>query len=278
MGVIEFGAALIKSRDLDPMYCAVAGAGLDQNTKLRLMLAYVCLYHLGAASKIAEKKGAAFWKLLHEAAVNEGLRWPRGSERRHWRGAQALKSYESLESNAKVRPESLVEFWALAAYPDQARTFRNVSERVQRLTGFGPWIAFKIADICDRVLGYPVDFSNCELGIYKEPRAGGAIAFQELEVGQLTQNPADYRITDDELRRALKDTMKALNSLRLKAPPYNDRPIGVAEVETVWCKYKSHLKGSYPLGKDSRELRHQLEGWGDLAQQIQAHVPIYKGA
>lgn len=270
MSIIEFGKALLKSEDLDPMYCAVTRAGIDSETLHRLMLAYCCLYHLGAAAKIAEKKGNAFWKLLHEAAVNEGLKWPRGAERRHWRGANSVRSAEYLNRSFK-NPEDTFAYWCRALGRDLT-TYKAVSGRVQEAVAFGPWIAFKVADIGERVLGYDIDFSDCELGIYKDPRQGAAVAYQELaSFGQITQKLWDYPITDDELRGIVKTCVKAFS--RLKAPPKLDRPINVQEVETIFCKYKSHLKGHYPLGKDSHELRSALEGWGDLASQIRSHVP-----
>jgi hypothetical protein len=57
------------------------------------------------------------------------------------------------------------------------------------------------------------------------------------------------------------------------APPRHDRPVGVQEVETCLCKYKSYVNGHYPIGKDSRELRHALTGWGSKADQLRAFVP-----
>ena len=51
------------------------------------------------------------------------------------------------------------------------------------------------------------------------------------------------------------------------------RRVNVQEVETIFCKYKSHLKGHYPVGKDSEEIRHALEGWGDTAQELQKYIP-----
>lgn len=275
MGIVEFGKSLLKSEDLDPMYCAVTRAGLDSETLHRLMLAYCCLYHLGAAAKIAEKSGNAFWKLLHEAAVNEGLKWPRGSERRHWRGANAVASAEDLHRRFKA-PEDALCYWCVSERSSvtsagRRSTYARVARRVQTAVGFGPWIAFKVADIGERVLGYDIDFADCELGIYKDPRQGAAVAFQEVSAGQITAKLWDYPITDDELKRTVKDCVKIFN--RAKAPPALDRAVNVQEIETIFCKYKSHLKGHYPLGKDSRELRHALEGWGDLAGQIQPHVP-----
>jgi hypothetical protein len=60
---------------------------------------------------------------------------------------------------------------------------------------------------------------------------------------------------------------------KFKAPPDFTRPVNVQEIETVFCKYKSPLKGHYPLGKDTLELHHSLAGWGDLAEQLRSQLP-----
>ncbi|GAG17632.1 unnamed protein product, partial [marine sediment metagenome] len=33
------------------------------------------------------------------------------------------------------------------------------------------------------------------------------------------------------------------------------------EVETVLCKWKSHMNGCYPMGKDTREITEGLAPW-----------------
>jgi hypothetical protein len=45
----------------------------------------------------------------------------------------------------------------------------------------------------------------------------------------------------------------------LYAPPARDRLVNVQECETVLCKYKSHINGHYPPGKDTLEVLHGLK-------------------
>jgi hypothetical protein len=59
----------------------------------------------------------------------------------------------------------------------------------------------------------------------------------------------------------------------LHAGPDYKRPIGIQEVETVFCKWKSHCSGHYPPGKDSIEIREGLHNWGDSAQEMIKHLP-----
>jgi hypothetical protein len=45
------------------------------------------------------------------------------------------------------------------------------------------------------------------------------------------------------------------------APPSGNRMCGLQEIETILCKWKSHINGHYPVGNDVREIRHALVAW-----------------
>ena len=45
------------------------------------------------------------------------------------------------------------------------------------------------------------------------------------------------------------------------APPQEDRPVGLQEVETILCKWKSHMNGHYPVGLDNEEIREGVLPW-----------------
>lgn len=258
MDVYEFGARLIRSKDLDPVYVALTGAGLDRDLLSRVCLAYWSYYHLGAACYIAENP-KKFWAYMMKAAQNtdpapDGGRWPRGAERRHFRGKQSTQAVQELSEHGK--PEKIVNNWITGG------TYSEVMRRVQKHRGYGPWIGFKIADMADRVLGQPTDFSDCYLGIYKDPVQGAAL----VRFG-------DWRhpISSEELKATYDELVKGFK--KFKAPPYNDRPINLQEAETVCCKFKSYSKGKYWVGKDILEVGHGLKGWGDVAQQVLQHMP-----
>lgn len=236
---VEFGRDLIATQDLDPVYTAIHGAELGSKPRAGLFVAYTCLYHLGAAATLA--LCSDLWQGLHEAALNEGLYWPRGSERRHWRGANALKTVEYLQAWG-ASPEQVVQYWGTCK-----PAFNEVAQRVREIPAYGPWIAFKVADMLERVMGYEVDFSNCTLGIYDEPRRSAAL---------ILTGDSEAKISDEELTTVVKELLKGLG--KVKAPPSFNRIINVAEAETVLCKYKSHVNGHYPLGKDTREVLHGL--------------------
>lgn len=260
---VAFGAELIRTQDLDPVYLALTRARLTDKTLSRVMLAYFCLYHLGAASFIGTQPESSFWVLLEEAARNEARSWPRGAERRHWRGAAAVESAAYLRAQYEDNPSGVLFSWYNSAtVPGRYPTFVAVAREVRRAVGFGPWIAFKVADMLERVLRLPIDFSDCALGVYREPRAGAAL---------ILTGSADTTITDAALNDLVRRFLAAPALRQLKAPPHGDRALNVQEVETIMCKYKSHVNGRYPVGKDLREVSHGLRYeryWGNHAVQM----------
>lgn len=245
LGYQKFGEQLLTTKDLDPVYVMLHNAKLPYDNLARFCLAYWCFYHVGVAARISEQRDRKYWLEMKKAYH---FKWPRGAERRHFRGEKALQAIERL---ARYRsPETVVHVML-----EGCNTFNEISESVQVFPQFGPWIAFKVADMAERVLEHDVDFSDCHLGIYREPLAGA----------KLIHGPdCDIRDTVATLEREFRAFL---------APPRYDRPVNVQEVETILCKYKSHYNGRYPLGKDRREIYEALHGWGGLAEHLQAYIP-----
>lgn len=276
LSIETFGAHLLDSGDLDPVYIALHKMELPEAQLRRWLVAYWCLYHVGAACYISEQEGRDFWMALRAAAVNdvdagpspvEGGRWPRGSERRHWRGEQAKKAVGQLAGRYLNEPERLVAdiaTWDLTA-PEQARwqvgandalPFAVVAARAQALPSFGPWISFKVADMLDRLDIAAVSFDNAAVFMFDDPRKAALMQFR-MRVGA----PADARVKDEE---AAIDRVVAHLVDHFKdrtAPPLHDRPVGLQEVETILCKWKSHMNGHYPLNNDLHEIADGLREW-----------------
>jgi hypothetical protein len=262
MDIRTFGEALLHTQDLDPVYVMLHGARMDRAQLERWCVAYWCFYHAGAASWLSELEGEEYWTWMLRAAQNAapppakpGERWPRASERRYFRGPKCIKAVEWM-ANRWERPEDLVDHLVGMSQPiGEVRTENSVMRAVAELPLFGPWIGFKVADMMERVLGMRVKFSP-DIGlIYKEPRAalellreGGKSA--ELAYAEVSQHFAQF-----------------------PAPPDLERPCGPQEVETILCKWKSHVGGHYPVGKDVREVGHALQGWGGTAFHLFKMLP-----
>lgn len=282
--VEDFGALLLKTGDLDPVYVALHKASLEPKILDRVCLAYWCFYHLGAACKMAEAKSdSAFWAVMAKAAENasnsDGSKpWPRGAERRHFRGDQSIRAMGELIQRYKTASHAVAGMVGPRGVPT---TYNAVALRAQDHRGFGEWIAFKIADMSERVLGYETDFTHCHLGVYKDPRQGAALARvfldQLVENGDLHESEVargwELPISDDQLKNVIDRLVKLFRARKFKAPPNGNRPVNVQEIETILCKWKSHYKGHYPPLKDSTELQHALTGWGDLAEHVKKGAP-----
>ena len=268
LSIEEFGKQLIVSGDLDPVYIGLyklLSEGKMEGSHLnRWLLAYSCLYHCGVASYLSEYEGWAFFDKLELAARNEkpaptGDRWPRAKERRHWRGTQAILSHKALVDRYGSRPERFVDYvahhWAQGVVDAHAtRSFTEIAGRVQDHLGFGRWIAFKMADIVDRLGLARVEFKFDDVVIYDDP-----LLAAEMLVRQRLGLPENAQVK----RSAIKEVFDYLQIYfsDYAAPPMYDRPVGLAEIETVLCKWKSHTRGHYPVHNDIVEISEGIAPW-----------------
>lgn len=264
MHIRDFGDALIATGDLDPVYIAIHHAHLPEPQLCRLLLSYWFFYHLGAAAWLSEQEGSAFWNWVAVAAVNEdgapqrppvAGRWPRAAERRHFRGAKCVSAVRWF---AQKEPEHWVR--SLIAYDTHNRTDVWVMQEVQRWPMFGSWVAFKAADMLERCAGAGIRFSASTVLLYEAPAA----ALDLLVAGTLDEK--------DHTKEWWYNRLLEYFSAR-RAPPGLERFCGPAEVETVLCKWASHVGGHYSVGKDIHEVRGMLTGWGETADKLLQVAP-----
>lgn len=239
--VLEFGRKLIETGDLDPVYIVIHEAQKTMPIgKLQAwLIAYWCFYHCGTASWIVDQKD--YWGALATAAgTKEHLR---ASERRHFRGENAAKSVRYLQA-LQESPANIV--WGLGHQGEQPLLAEVVS-RVKKLYGFGDWMAFKIADMLERLGLCQVEFSFDDIfEMYESPREGARL------IAALNGVP-DIKLQYDWTYTHLMDNLGYL-----AAPPRFERTINVQEIETICCKFVSHHKGKYKVGKDIAEVKHGL--------------------
>ena len=248
LGVIEFGRQLVESRDLDPLYVLLWEAKLPRPQLCKWLTIYFCTYHVGVASIGSEENE---WDFLDKVA-NGGTIYPRGSERRHWRGHTATNSAKYLRDHFAAA-ETLID-WLGQAGPRAS----SIMKRVKTLYGFGDWISGKVPDICERLELFPVSFIDRDVDLmFDSPKKGAE------KVAEMYCPP-----TSDPLMTAHQFIIRNLGSLL--APPRYERTITVQETETIFCKWKSHLNGHYPVGKDCLEIKHALEKYSgcETAQKL----------
>lgn len=260
MSITDFGDALLERGDLDPVYNALQGGGVRDNHLARWLLAYWCCYNAGLSSWLSDQEGpGAFWAGMEEFAWNNsespiGGRWPRGRERRHFRGDKCVQAVRQLRMWFPF-PELAVVGLSTCS------RFQDLRTSVMRWPLFGPWIAFKVGDMMERVMGCPVSFEEADVFMFDSPRkaavlwAGGA--------AEAVAIPSAL----DHLRSYFGDR---------PAPPRADRKMNIQEFETILCKWGSHMTGHYPVGIDTRELREALHHWSPYsitAKAMLASIP-----
>lgn len=259
--ILDFGKFLLLSKDLDPVYVMLHEATeLDQDQLFRWLVAYWSFYHCGVACYMSEFKGEEFWKVFFKAVENNektplGTRWPRGSERRYYRGKQGYDSAVELKNLYGNSPEAMVEK-ILTGDMD----YQSVANRVKEHRGFGDWIAFKVADMVDRVLAKPVNFTEADVFMFKEPKKS-AIMLWKANNPELAEGKLNEDVIIKGVVAYLKDYFKEYS-----APPLADRKVDLQEVETILCKWKSHINGHYPFYNDIDEIREGLQHWSECCE------------
>lgn len=234
-----FGAALMDAKDLDPVYDVVWGARLDPPHLRRWLLAYWDFYHVGTASWCSDS-AAEYWVRMAAAAASK--EYPRGTERRHFRGGAAVKAVE-WQREAGVA----AMFDPLRA----ARTYGEAAAAAREWPMFGPWISFKVADMVERLGLAPLRWGEGDIGLIYDSPAAGAAALHEEE------GAPSLAVYGSPVVWALYRVEERLRYYR--APPDYTRPFGLAEAETCLCKWNSYRGGHYHAGKDVREVREALE-------------------
>lgn len=298
LAIEDFGKVLLDSNDLDPVYVALykmIGEGdMDHGQLKRWLLAYILCYHCGVACWMSEKTGDKFFDHLMVAASNVvpsplGGRWPRSHERRHWRGTFAEMVVAKLRERYTPTPEHFI--WELAK-PIRERSLSGFDEglgKEERLTlrttipfsvlsgrvmshyGFGDWSSFKLADLLDRLGLAPIDFTFADVIIYKDPVLAAEMVFRQKH-----NMPDGVKVKPEGVKAVFDYLINHFSNY--SAPPLHDRPVGVPEVESQLCKYKSHLHGRYPLYNDIREIHEGLELWSQVsetARKFQNRMPKF---
>ena len=268
LDVTEFGRLLFSSADLDPVYKSLIDIpSLDDARLNRFLIGYWAFYHCGVASFISEQEGNAFWRVMLKAAENIteppcGGRWPRGAERRHFRGKASVDAVVALRNRYGNKPEGMVDY--LASGPMDVR---SVIARATTHKLFGPWIGFKIADMLDAVVGYDVDQDDVSAFLYDTPRQS---ILEKLPTLPIKKEGSEQQ----KLERAMLWLQRELSHCRIPHKP-RQKP-DLFSLETVWCKHLSHMHDHYPLYNDINEIRSGLKPWevvSETAQNFLKHMP-----
>lgn len=246
MDPYQFGAELIRTKDLDPVYVVVYESGINSIILKQWMLAYWCFYHAGTACWVSE--GGDFWGRMAVAAGSKD--YPRGRERRHFRGKLATNSVVGLYDLGMDRLFGPFDSTRLTG---KTVPVRDVMKIVQAWPGFGPWIAFKVADMLERLYGVDVYFDRIGELLYESPRKGAELMWGLYPGAEILRHspPSD-------VAQWAVNTITAKLFPYYNAPPSYNRPVNAQEAETILCKWKAYRDGNYRIGEDCERLRKSL--------------------
>lgn len=261
LGILKFGKLLLNTGDLDPIYIMLWKAKLTPKRLKRWLMAYSMFYHAGVASLLSNYRGSEFWDEAAKLALPES-KTPRGSERRHFRGKAAQKSIAYFAKRYPKGPEQAIGYLVRHS---KGTVDGVVSLVRKRWPVYGSWVGFKLADLLERLQIAPIRFPIKTLTMYSEPTKGAELV--AIAKGWATGEEAKDWIVEDTVRKLLKLFKE------YKAPPRYERPVNAQEIETILCKWKSHMNGHYPVGKDTIEIREALKGWGNLARKLRKCLP-----
>jgi len=258
LGCFVFGKRLIQTKDLDPVYCVIKECKeLNDPSNLKpWLLAYWCFYDMGTASWIYEGgQEGKYWERFGLASGSK--EYSRGRERRHYRGQAAVKSFNYLKARG---------LQDLFQNLQGDITCDKVMEEVTNWYLFGPWIAFKAADMLERLSLASVAFTNEDVYLFESPLKGA----EELRES-LSSN-----VLDKDLPCWAVDTILE-NLGPMMAPPAMERVINAQEAETVLCKWHAYNNNKYKIGEDieachksllnankTRLTRSLLKSWNNL--------------
>ncbi|MCK9569149.1 hypothetical protein M0R72_09420 [Candidatus Pacearchaeota archaeon] len=262
LNLVEFSRQLIITEDLDPLYIALWKAKLTKGQLCRWLVTYWCYYHAGLCCWASEH---GEWDTLDKIARG-GTDYPRGTERRHFRGDLAIKAVAKLRGQFSCA-EEMVD-WIAAGGPRAV----GVMNRVKSLYGFGEWIAGKVPDMLERLGLAKIKFVEDDVDyMFSSPKKGAEEVYARRHAGDSDGNEHQRLLWSHRyLIRHLSD---------LKAPPQYERGINVQETETCFCKVYAHWNGHYPIGKDSHEIRLGLLRYGQWAtsRKLLKGLPTMQG-
>lgn len=143
-----------------------------------------------------------------------------------------------------------------------AQDLPAVLKTVKAWVGFGPWIAFKVADMINALGLSRVAFDETALALFDTPRQGAHMAWELHGLGEEPESVEAWAVeyVTEGLGGAVaaSDPFARFPSLPLAPPAYTE-PLGAQEAETVLCKWKAYRSGRYHVGEDVEACRRALE-------------------
>lgn len=261
----RFARAMIRSCDIDPLYPVLRHmiSMMNREQQLWLTFLYVAWYNLpsGYAAFLTHP---AFDSGLAQTSIDpQLLKLPTGIERRNHRGGTVARHINDYVRQLSRRyAGEQFAFYTDGLDPnDPIANWRLLTERLQTIWGNGRWAAYKHCEILMKVHDLPLAAPDMGNQFSSGPREGLAYFFNVPD----GQDAATIRLLDRmgiHLQRRLHHEFGV--------------ELGIEELETILCNWKSLKKGKYYVGHDIDELQEQIaRGEHERWLPIRARESLY---
>lgn len=230
----------------------------------RFVMYFLLFYDAGGAYRIAEENPKDYWEEVKRLAMIKETK--RGTERRHFRGKNALSAIVNLQNRKNNNPwEILKNMYYGGIYtsempPKAPPTYTEFYHRMSTEfagTQFGPYFIWKLYDIFNVALGMPIYLSRHEALMYmpEEPRKAAQYFFHSFEEG-------------------LDAVFAYIRYIPHPVKPHIN--CGYAEAETVLCMMKGAFQTrTHEIGDDIDEKWEQLRDYPELQRLLPPAVVGY---
>lgn len=225
----EFSKLLLETGDIDPDYVFIRDKSIEYNFNKKQIFNWI-LHKLVIYDSYSELQVIFKQKKLEEVKY--------GNERRKHK----MHARQYLNNIQKAFIDTNVEKF----FSDNGNLVFN---RIKTIKGFGPWAAWKFMDLMSCSYGVDVDFDSIDFRrAYTFPLKG------LLMVNGL---PEDVKLLKDNslYKKLLSNTYAMLDDLvKIHTPHNNGKGVRLNELETLLCKYHSHMHNKYTAGQDIEHL------------------------
>lgn len=225
----ECSEKLIRTGELDPVYNLVAHArdtlGIDWTQ--RFCMAHLMFYNVAESIILADVEEEHFWFRVLQGVHTR----PRGQERRHYRGFNALSSIDSMRADP---PGTVFQVPLAGNNPGLHTVYRNLD--TAKYLGFGDYFRLKWTDLLDVTFKVDMDYTILPKYLFDGAAKGLESIWPDRPHVESLEEIVDF--------------------IKGWADPFQGyRPCGISEAETIACAYRTYyVKTTYKFGWDINNL------------------------
>lgn len=259
---VEFAREHIASGDIDPVYPVLKHLIRNDPPEAAhgRVFAYLSYYSLASSESALAAGLHDWWKFSEGREVARSYhRYPTGVERRALRGGYNMARHlESLADTVELYGCSWRRWLRRGVIENQPLlSWERMRVVATEPWGNGRWASYKTCEVLWKVLDYPLQATDMGNEFSSGPREGLAMVLGSAPQGNT--------------RDAVRKVDHVAEHLRARLEEELGHALGIEELETILCDWKSVRKGKYYVGHD---IDMMLEGLSAefVPEQVRASV------